>query len=285
VKKLDNAAIDLFARKGYQGGPHVPQAGEANGVKVRRIAQTISDLSKVPVSELTILDVGCGEGVYSIELGLLGAVVSGKDARTERMDEGAAVAARHGLTNVTFEQCDVRALTLRTHGSVDVILCLGLLYHLEAASALSVLENLFQMCNEMLLIDTLIAPEPDIEVRYRDRVYEGTNHREHEDDDPEEVRRSRLLRSVDNSFSFRFTKVSLVDALRDTGFTSVFECHSPPEPGRPGDRITVVARKGEPMRIATYPWVNDLTERDIARRLGVQEGASSLGEPELKGNP
>jgi hypothetical protein len=76
-----------------------------------------------------------------------------------------------------------------------------------------------------------------------------------------------LLRSIDSTFAFRFARESLVRALSDVGFDSVLECHAPPEPGKAEDRITIAALKGEPVSLATYPWVNDSSEAEIERRL------------------
>jgi tRNA (mo5U34)-methyltransferase len=254
---LDADALALFARKGLEAGPGAPQVGEANGVKVRRVMQLTSDLAPRPFGELRILDLGCGEGVYAIEAGLRGAEVVALDARTERMAEGAACASRHGLSNVTFRQEDVRGVTRGSHGEFDVVFFLGLLYHLDAPEVFSVLENVSGLCNGLVVVDTHIALTADVEVGHRDRVYEGERRREHEDDDPPELRRSRLLRSIDSTFAFRFTRQSLVRALHDVGFSSVLECHAPLEPGKPRDRITLAALKGERVSIATYPAVNE----------------------------
>lgn len=271
---LDAEALALFARKGCQGGPHVPQAGEANGVKVRRVMQLVADLAPRPFKDLKILDLGCGEGVYAIEAGLRGAQVTALDARTERMDEGARCAARHGLSNVRFEEEDVRRVTRETHGEFDVILLLGLLYHLDVGDVFPVLENLRAMCTGLLVADTLVAPSAECDAGWKGRTYGGRRHREHEDADSPETRRSRLLRSIDNAFSFRFTRDSLVRALGDIGFTTVLECRAPLEPGKAPDRITLAALTGEPVRLATYPWVNGLPEEEIARRIGAMEGES-----------
>jgi len=265
---LDLEALALFARKGREGGPHVPQAGEANGVKVRRVMQLIADLAKRPFKDLRILDLGCGEGVYAIEAALHGAEVLALDARTERMDEGAACAKRNGVGNVRFVQEDVRRVTRATHGEFDVILLLGLLYHLD--DPIPVLESIHAMCAGLLVVDTLISLAPDTEVR----GYRGQRVREHEDGDPPETRRARLLRSIDSTFAFRFSRESLVRALRDVGFTSVLECKAPLEPGKAEDRITLAALKGGPVRLATYPWVNGASEEEIARRIGGMSGGS-----------
>lgn len=266
---LDSAALELFARKGREGGPDIPQAGLANGVKVRRIMQMTRDLGPKPFSELRILDLGCGEGVYAIEAGLRGARVVGIDARSQRLDEGRACAERHGLDNIRFLQQDVRLLTRESHGLFDVVWFLGLLYHLDETELFPVLENVYEMCAHLLLIDTLISLDaPDV-FDWRGERYRGERCREHGDSDPAEVRLKRLLRSVDSTFAFRLSRDSLLAALHRVGFTSVYECHLPFEPGKAQDRITLAACKGSPVRLATYPWVNDKTAAEIERELGI----------------
>jgi SAM-dependent methyltransferase len=267
VHPLDAEAIDLFAHKGYEGGPNVPQAGPANGVKVRRVMQITGDLARRPFAELRILDLGCGEGVYAIEAGLRGAQVLALDARTQRMAQGAACAARHGLSNVHFVQQDVRLATPDRLGSFDVVYLLGLLYHLDAPDLFRVLENVYGLCAGLLMIDTLISLTAEIQVEWRGQLYEGRRHREHEDEDPAEVRRGRVLRSIDNTFSLHLTKESLLRAMGSAGFSSVYECHLPFEPGKAEDRITLVALPGTPVLLSTYPWVNGQSEAEIARAL------------------
>jgi SAM-dependent methyltransferase len=267
TRKLDDEALDLFAKKGSEGGHCVPQAGEANGVKVRRIMQITRDLARRPFPELRILDLGCGEGVYAIEAGLRGAEVLALDVRTQRMDRGARCAARHSLATVRFVQEDVRHIRREALGLFDVVYLLGLLYHLDAPSVFTVLQNVYSLCTEMLVVDTLISLTPDTQVEWQGQVYQGHRCREHDDEDTEEVRRSRVLRSIDNTFSFRFTKESLLRALRDVGFTSAYECHVPFEAGKAEDRITLVAQKGIPVLLSTYPWVNQKSEDEIERLL------------------
>jgi SAM-dependent methyltransferase len=249
---LDSEALGLFARKGLEAGRDAPQVGLANGAKVRRVMQLTADLTGRPAGELRILDLGCGEGVYAIEAALRGARVVALDARTERMAEGMAVAGRHGLDTVEFRQEDVRHASRDRHGRFDVVWLLGLLYHLEAPDALALLRRVREM-TETLIVDTLVATA----ARDEAEGYEGERVREHADDDPPDVRRARVLRSIDNAFAFRFTRASLVRALRDAGFTSVLECHAPPEPEKQADRLTLAALGGAPVRVATYPAINE----------------------------
>jgi len=257
MSELDAEALELFARKGLEAGDGAPQVGEANAVKVRRVMQLVTDLAPRPFEELRILDLGCGEGVYAIEAGLRGAEVLAIDARTERMELGDACAQRHGLVNVTFRQEDARAVSAATHGNFQVVLCLGLLYHLGEEEILPFLKRLRDLCEGLLLVDTVVSLGPD----------PGHRVREHENDDPPEVRRARLLRSIDTTFAFHLTRDALVRALHDAGFSSVLECHAPLEPGKAGDRVTLAALPGRRVAISTYPWVNDLSEDEIAAKL------------------
>ncbi|HKJ35323.1 MAG TPA: class I SAM-dependent methyltransferase [Solirubrobacterales bacterium] len=179
--------------------------------------QLTQDLATGPLDQLRILDLGCGEGVYAIEAGLRGADVLAIDARDERMREGAECAARHGLRNVRFERGDARELSAERAGSFDIVYCLGLLYHLDAPEVFPFLAAVRELCAGALIVDTLISLEPDTEVTYLDRAYRGERTREHGDDDPPAVRQQRLLRSIDSTFAFRFTRESLVRALRVRG--------------------------------------------------------------------
>jgi SAM-dependent methyltransferase len=267
IPSVDADALALFARKGREGGPNVPQAGLANGVKVRRVMQSIADLAGKPFDRLRILDLGCGEGVYAIEAALHGAEVLAVDARRARMDQGAEIARRHGLDNVAFVQSDARTLSPETHGIFDVVLFLGLLYHLDAPELFPMLENVYEMCGRLLLIDTLVALEPKEHFDWKGQSYEGLRWRAHEDDDPPEVRMGRLLRSIDSTFAFRLTPESLHRALHAVGFSSVYGCHVPFEPGKADDRLTLAAVKGSPVRLSTYPWVNGKDEAEIRETL------------------
>src|SRR2546426_1849768 len=173
VHPLDPETLELFASKGQQRGSAMAQAGNANAVKVRRVFQVLRDLAEPAGNTLRILDLACGEGVYAIEAALRGADVLALDGRTERMGEGARAAARLGLDNLRFEQSDVREVKAASHGHFDVIFFLGILYHLDAPDVFHVLENVHEMCRQMVIIDTHICLNPWLELKHRGRAYEG----------------------------------------------------------------------------------------------------------------
>ena len=250
----------LFASKGAQCWY---QPGNMNGVKVRRVMQIIRDFAGAPFEQLRIFDFGCGEGVYAIEAALRGAEVVALDGRTERMNAGVKIAERIALSKLKFEQIDIRNVTVASHGSADVVLFLGILYHLSEHDVFSMLRKLHALCKHLLIIDTHIALQADHLAHDNGKVYAGTIVREHDDQDSMEIRRSRVGASLDNPLSFWFTRESLCRVLIDVGFTSVCECHVPLEPFKPANRITLIATKGEPVKLSSYPWVNGKTEEEI----------------------
>lgn len=263
MKRLDADALALFARKGLDAGPpgptvaeRAPQLGELNAVKVRRVAQLTADLSAKPFDELRILDLGCGEGVYAIEAALHGAEVLAVDVRTERMELGAEVAARHGLDGVEFRQGDARAVSAETDGQFDVVYVLGLLYHLDWPDQIELLERTRDLCSRLLVVDTVVSLDGPEEFTHGGRAYRGERQREHQDEDPPELRRARLLRSLENTFAVRLTRAALAAALGDVGFSSVLDCRIPPEHEKGEDRVTMAAMAGEPVEVGTYPAVS-----------------------------
>jgi 2-polyprenyl-3-methyl-5-hydroxy-6-metoxy-1,4-benzoquinol methylase len=267
--------LELFASKGLDGGARFPQTGNANAVKVRRIMQLLVDLAAKPVAELSVLDLACGEGVYAIEAALRGAQVLAIDGRTERMSRGAEIAKRFGLTNLKFEQNDVRNVSIESHGQFDIVFFLGILYHLDVPDVFHIVERLHSLCRGWLVIDSHISLDARERCSYKGRSYTGTKVREHADDDSEAVRRARIMASLDNTFAFHFDRLSLTRLLVDVGFTTVAECKAPLEPGKPANRITLAVKKGRPVIVSTYPWVNDKTEDDIERLLKTGQPMSS----------
>jgi len=268
---LDSQSLKEFEKKGTQGHAGIRQTGIANGVKVRRVMQITRDLADRSISELRILDLACGEGVYSIEAGTRGASVTGLDGRTERMNTGIRCAERAGMNTVQFQQEDVRKVTKASHGEYDVIFFMGILYHLDVPDLFGVVENLYDMCRQFVIIDTHIALAGVDTVQYRNQAFEGKRGREHQDNDSAKVRQSNLLQSLDNTFNFHFTRDSLVRFLNSIGFTTVMECHAPLEPFKARNRITLVAYKGARVTLSVYPWVNGKSEKDIEDELRSRE--------------
>jgi FkbM family methyltransferase len=100
----------------------------------------------------TALDVGCGAlGVFSRLLKDLGLVVTALDGRPHNVAE-----ARKLNPTVDFKVCDVENPSILSLGRFDLVLCFGLLYHLE--NPFLAIRNLFEITEKYLLIEAQTAP-------------------------------------------------------------------------------------------------------------------------------
>lgn len=213
-------------------------------IKLRRIVQTVCDLCEGTVANLRILDLACLEGMYAIELARHGALAVGIEGRAANLAKAAFAREALGLKNLALHQDDVRNLSRAKYGSFDVVLCLGILYHLDAPDVFAFLARIAEVCERFAVIDTHISPTPEQSRSHQGKVYWGRPYAEHAPSASAEERAQNLWASLDNAQSFWLTRESLLDALTHAGFTSVLECHVPAEATKPADRITLVAAKG-----------------------------------------
>ncbi|MBI5123808.1 MAG: methyltransferase domain-containing protein, partial [Candidatus Omnitrophica bacterium] len=147
-------------------------------LKLRRVIQIICDISDEKIGSLKILDLGSLEGLYTIELGLQGANVVAIEGRQANLKKAGFAKDALKIDNIQFFQDDVKDLSEGKYGRFDVILCLGLLYHLDIPAVFHLLENMYKMCDGFLIIDTNIAQNSDSKADYRGLSYFGTYTRE-----------------------------------------------------------------------------------------------------------
>ena len=105
-----------------------------------------------PLQLKTALDVGCGVGYFSGLLQQLGLEVSAFDGRESNIAE-----AQRRHPGVKFFVADVEELNGRETGAFDLVLCFGLLYHLE--NPLRALRRLHAVTGKVLLIESVCVPE------------------------------------------------------------------------------------------------------------------------------
>jgi len=214
-------------------------------VKLRRVVQVVADLFG-RVEGLRVLDLACLEGMYAIELARRGAqavAIEGREANLEK----ARFAARAVGVEVDFRQGDVRDLSRAGHGEFDVVLCLGILYHLAAEDVFPFVERMAEVCKRALVIDTAVSLSGKEEQQHEGHAYSGETLFEHDPDASEEARLKAVWSSLDNPTAFALTAPSLLRLLARAGFTSVYQCWVPAEPGKTPDRVTLVALKGDPV--------------------------------------
>ena len=224
------------------GGDRWQYATQA--ARVRRIVQIISDIATRPFRDLRILDLACLEGGFSIELAMRGAAVVGIEGRQANIAKADFAREALSLDNVRFILADVRDVTERDYGRFDVVLCLGILYHLNAPEVFTVVDHISQLCDGFAIVDTELALRPEISRTYDGKAYWGRVGRDHPSAATEEEKASNLWMSLDNDESFVFTRSSLANLLQRTGFSSIYEGMTPVVPGL-GARATFVAIKGQ----------------------------------------
>ncbi|KAI9010584.1 S-adenosyl-L-methionine-dependent methyltransferase [Hyaloraphidium curvatum] len=253
-------AADLRAAKARVEASHGPWTAHAahlghgvrtlgegpngNTFRVRRFLQLAHDLLLLPSGsrweDLRVLDLACLEGLYAAEFAAKGARALGVEIREASLAKAIFMKDALGLRTLEFRRDDVRNVARGKYGEFDVVVCSGILYHLEAADAVKLLRNLAGM-TRMLIVDTRTALRPETNATLSGRTYWGSNYAEHATGTPEDKKKGQLWASIDNENAFWFTRASLARALSDAGFASVLEVHAPETARKFEDRITMVA--------------------------------------------
>jgi len=250
-------------------------------VKLRRILQNVSDLSRRPLDSLRVLDLACLEGLYAVEFARHGAKVVGIEGREANLAKARFAKEVLALENLEFVQDDVRNLSKAKYGQFDVVLCLGILYHLDAPDVLTFLEQVADVCRDFALIDTHVSLVPEKSFLHRGRKYWGRAYQEHAAGSPPQERTGRLWASLDNPESFWLTRPSLYNALSHAGFTTVYECHMPPESEKPLDRVTLLAMRGQRQELFCSPILSAQPIGDLAENVD-DAGDSGTERPRSK---
>lgn len=240
--------------------------------RVERILQVLTDFAPKPLEDMRVLDLGAYEGEYAVALGRRGAAVVSVEAREAHVAKARFAVEALGLERVRIEHADVRELSSLELGTFDCVLCLGLLYHLEAERAAALVREVFHHCSGLAVFETQIGLSGRARVTIEGREYRGFVY-------PEDVAQPGA--SVVNPESFWFTRASLLNLLSDTGFTSVLECLSPaiPELDAYRDHVVLVAGRGEPVadHAARHPERHPLVAHPTqGRRYRVLERVRSL---------
>jgi FkbM family methyltransferase len=121
---------------------------EARGETIQR---AVTRLKRV-VELSNAVDAGCGVGFFSQTLAECGLNVCGFDGRAENVAE-----ARRRFPHIPFEQGDIEERAILQLGRFDLVLCFGLLYHLE--NPLRAIRHLRGLTEKCLLLESMCLPE------------------------------------------------------------------------------------------------------------------------------
>jgi 2-polyprenyl-3-methyl-5-hydroxy-6-metoxy-1,4-benzoquinol methylase len=206
------------------GEPLISETGRA-----RAIRDALRLFVPSPLAGKTAVDLGCLEGGLSFELRRAGLEVLGVEGREENLRKCLLVREFYkDLGGLDFVLSDVRAFD--PGRTFDVVVCSGLLYHLDDPAAYIL--QLGQLAAEggMLYLDTHVAPEEGdfaqcaftaelssqktaiangVEIRYREYRENVTMHES----------------SIGNTVSLWMDTASHIELLSRAGFGRVFELH------------------------------------------------------------
>jgi SAM-dependent methyltransferase len=265
------------------GNLQIPQT------RLKRIVQVVKDLSEKPLSDCRILDLGCLDGIFSIEFAQQGAATIGVEIREANIQKAIFCKDVLELHNLDFRQDDVRNISLESYGRFDAIICSGILYHLPAADAIKLIKTMFEMVDRVVVIDTHVSLASDTRFSFQGDEYWGSTYQEYPEDYPPDAIAKNLWASANNPTSFWFTRPSLVNLLNKAGFSSIYECFVPVHfiPAdmnfeRSGiafqDRCTFVALKGAPCNVTTSPITNDIQQAWPEHSLSYAPPAKTLDD-------
>ncbi|MDT4965876.1 MAG: hypothetical protein QOJ64_613 [Acidobacteriota bacterium] len=223
------------------------------GARVQRVVQIISDITNQPLNNLRVLDLACLEGLYGIELARRGAEVTSIEGREANIAKARFARKVLALDNIKFVQDDVRNLSVEKYGRFDVVLCLGILYHLDAPDVFHFVQRMSDVCERVAIIDTHVGIRANKSHTFEGQEYHGWSYPEHSPKSTKEERLRSNRASLDNVKSFWFTRPSLYNLLAHADFTSVYTCQNPVVLSQSADKDTLVAVKGTRQNLDSVP--------------------------------
>ena len=172
---------------------------------------------------VSVVDLGCLEGGYTVEFARMGLKATGIEVRQSNFDNCIRVKASVDLPNLQFIHDD--AWNVDRYGPFDIVFCCGLLYHL--AEPRHYMELLSKVCRKVLILDTHHATEDDREHFGLSALaeHEGLSGRWYTEYVDETNTHDDGLHwaSWGNARSFWPLKHELTKAMTDAGFTSALE--------------------------------------------------------------
>jgi len=133
---------------------------EALAVHSTRIAMMDSVLHPMydgQWDQATAVDLACHEGYFACHLAQKGTRVTGLEARQEHVDDANLIAEGMQLQDLFHaKRVDVHDVMPEKYGRFEIVLMLGLIYHLE--NPVGAIRTAHSLTKEVCLIETQVAP-------------------------------------------------------------------------------------------------------------------------------
>ena len=134
--------------------------GELDAIHETRWEMLSTHLSSVfggQYSHLTAVDLASHQGYFAVKTTELGfSEVLGIEARQSHVDDSRLITDIYGHSQLKFLQSDVHDVDTQKLGQFDLVLMLGLLYHLE--NPIGALRLCRELCKGVCLVETQIVP-------------------------------------------------------------------------------------------------------------------------------
>lgn len=175
------------------------------------ITSTVEKLLGKKLGETTVLDMGCHNGFFSMDIASRGVKqVTGVELRTENIQQGLFLKKHYGIDNIFYEQGDIARW--QPAGTFSIVLNLGLLYHV--IDPVTLVRNTYDWCEDFAVIDTVCHHEP---VSAFIAAFNKNT-----------VKRGEGTHTVELHPTYR----ALIDTMHDAGFVDLIELIA--DPGKDG---------------------------------------------------
>ncbi len=157
----------------------------------------------------TALDTGAGVGFFSQTLFDCGLNVCGFDGRMENVEE-----ARKRFPHIPFEVADIQDRSILELNKFDLVLCFGLLYHLE--NPLLAIRHLQALTKKCLLLESMCVPDDKPSMLLREEPREEDQSLTDVAYYPSEDGLIKMLYRSGFNFVYRLAPLPDHDDFRDT---------------------------------------------------------------------
>ena len=121
------------------------------------------------MQDLRVLDLACLEGQFGVEFALQNSQVLAIEGRDQNLAKAQFVKSILSIENMELLLDDVVNLSEMKHGHFDVVLCLGILYHLNTPDVMNLLRAIYKVCTHVAIIDTHISLVADASYTWEEK--------------------------------------------------------------------------------------------------------------------
>lgn len=138
--------------------PFVPEeVADIHPTRIQMIQSVLDPIYQDTFHQATILDLACNQGYFALHFAQKGYKhVLGLEARESLIQDAQMIREVKGLTNISFGHADVTKSDLTEYGQFDIVLMMGLIYHLE--DPIGAIRKASEVTKHVLLLETQVCP-------------------------------------------------------------------------------------------------------------------------------